>query len=221
MNAAATPDALRPRARKQLEREIAEALGKHDPVVSHGKRKHSVWNEELRATLSKCSDQTLYRVQHTEKIPDMRFGIFSLILNESIPEEVINDWCMLYPTINPVMLERELMQHLYALPYYEHLDPQLSGHYSERRAAQGTAIIRVTKHLKQRGVRTSMPEPSNGNRTIEFIKEKKLRDLLTSSENPSLLADLIIERNLTTAAQVREMINNIGGLPAVLTEGAL
>jgi hypothetical protein len=219
----AASDALQPRARKKLEREIAETVcQKNDPAIHHGKRKHSYYYKDVRDTISAYSLPTLYRLQHIAGVPDMSFGLFDLLSYQPPAEEVINDWCMLYPTITPVMLQNELMHHINALPYYEHLEPQNAGHYPEKRINQGTAIIRVTKHLKQHGVTTSVKkDPTNLKSRIEYIKDRKLRDLLTTSDDPCRLADLIIERKLTTAAQVKEMLATMGDLPTTLTEGAL
>lgn len=215
------PDALQPRARKQLEREITEAVCQNDPAITHGKRKHSVWKKEVRESLATYSTPTLYRLQHTATLPDLSFGVFAMLSYQPPAEEVINDWCMLYPTITPVMLKNELMRHINALPYYERLEPQNAGHFPEKRSNQGTAIIRVTKHLKQHGVVTRALDPANPDSPIEYIKDRKLRDLLTTSDDPCRLADIIIERKLTTAAQVNDMLTNMSSLPTTLTEGTL
>lgn len=221
MGTSTAPDALQPRARKQLEREITEAVCQNDPAITHGKRKHSVWKKEVRDALATYSTPTLYRLQHTATIPDMSFGVFAMLSDRPPAEEVINDWCMLYPTITPVMLKNELMRHLNALPHYEHLEPQDAGHYPEKRANQGTAILRVTRHLNQNRVTTRVKDPADPTSVIEYIKDKKLRELLTTSDDPCRLADLIIERNLTTTAQIKDMLATMGNLPATLTEGAL
>jgi hypothetical protein len=172
MGMSTAPDVLQPRARKQLEREIAEKLCQNDPVITHGKRKNSHSYKDVRDTLATYSLPTLYRFQHATTVPDLSFGIFAFLSYQPPAEEVINDWCMLYPTLTPVMLKNELMRHINALPYYEHLEPQDAGHYPEKRTNQGTAIIRVTKHLAQRGVTTRVPEPANPDYRIEYIKDK-------------------------------------------------
>lgn len=221
MGTITAPDALQPRARKQLEREIAEKLCQNDPVITHGKRKNSHSYKDVRDILATYSLPTLYRFQHATKVPDLSFGIFAFLSYQPPAEEVINDWCMIYPTLTPVMLKAELMRHINALPYYEGLEPQDAGHYPEKRSNQGTATIRVTKHLKQHGVVTRALDPANPDSLIEYIKDRKLRDLLTTSDDPCRLADIIIERKLTTAAQVKDMLSNMSSLPTTLTEGAL
>lgn len=221
MGTITAPDALQPRARKKLERDITELVCQSDPVITLGSRKRSNYCKEVRAALSTYSNATLYRLQHAATKKKTSFGLFSLLSNSAPQEDFLNDWCVLYPTISQFIHNKGLKRHINAFPFYEHLEPQDAGHYPDKRAIQATSIIRVTEHLKRHNVSIKAVDPANADKSIDYIKDRKLRDLITTNDDPCRLADIIIERKLTTAAQVKDLIDTMRSLPTSLTEGAL
>jgi hypothetical protein len=52
--------------------------------------------------------------------------------------------------------------YLRGISHYDHIEPQTGGDYPERRIAQGTAILRVTAHLKSQGIKNEGVSAADG-----------------------------------------------------------
>jgi len=56
---------------------------------------------------------------------------------------------------------------------------------------------------------------------IHYIKDAELRGLLTTHETPSVVADLIIQRDITDAEQIATLLDTMSVTPNVLTDGVI
>lgn len=145
------------------------------------------------------------------------------IFNHKETEEVINDFL----SFSELMFSTQAIgapgkRNLYVrgIGHYEGIEPQGSGTYPQRRLEQGTAILRITDYLRAKGVKNEAVDPDSGVRYAR-IKDETMRLLLTASEDPMALADLIIAREFTTGSEVEGFLRVTSDLAVPLRIGSL
>jgi hypothetical protein len=209
--------------RETLEYETAVALCANDPTpeskASDTSSQHYV---SCRKVLSGYSTATLQRVRGIAETA-RGYDLLEMISFDGIPEDTANDYCMLSPVLEAEKMYRnEGFRHLNALPHYKHLDLIVAGDYPDKRLAKATAIIRVTKHLEMMGVDVLTENPYDEDESwIKYIPDEKLRDLLTTSDNPERTADIIIERNIFDEGEINAVLATMDETPDALQNGVL
>lgn len=145
------------------------------------------------------------------------FAVCNIVLDET----TVNDWCMLSPVLEHAGINvAQGTNFIHALPHYEHLMPQGIGEYPEERVEQASAIIRVTRHLSDMGIKTrKMPE--KGEFIIQYIYDEPLRTFLTTDDEPQLIADIVTERSIIDVDQIKGIMDEIKSNPTALAEGTL
>lgn len=208
--------------REKLEHETAVALCANDPTPeSKASDTSSQHYDRCRSTLSTYSTATLHRVRAAAST-GLGYDLLDVISYNDHPEETVNDYCMLYPVLKAErMYKSEISRYLNSLLHYKHLDRVKAGDYTERRLAQASAVIRVTKHLSRMGVPVRVDSPDDENEMIEYITDGGLRDLLTTSDNPERIADIIIERNIIDAEEIAAVLKTMDDTPDSLQNGTL
>lgn len=205
----------------QLKRAVAHALCNHDPVVSDGKRKNSHNYTLCIERVSPYATATLQRLLDAAGTQS-GLSLYNLLTMNHQPEKLINDWCAMLPVINEnKLMKYEVLSLLNALPHYRHLTPYDSEEYPDSRRTQIIAIARVTLHLIGIGLPVATPDPNNSKSKLLLIPDKSLRDLITGSDDPQRLADLIIERSVTDPATVTALLSDMNSAPDPLQTGTL
>jgi hypothetical protein len=206
--------------REQLERATAEALahlnyGPPTRAVEAIEIAHNY--QRLLAVLHPYSDETLHRFAATATT-DIGGDLNDFLVGAEADEEYVNDWI----TIEPTALAEgfDSVPLLQGLQKYENLTPQKDGHYPKRRTEQVLAITRVTAHLADKGHGFYNGFTDEG-LSVEYIEDDKLRDLLTTHENPTAIADIIIQRDITDADQIMILLDTMDATANAINDGAL
>lgn len=195
----------------------------------HGSSSDPAHRNELRAryfndfteTLMGYAPATVQRLNQTFILHEADFIADSIVTHKET-EETINDLIMLRKLIHgidEIGFPGKRSLYLRGISHYEHMAQQINGDYPERRLAQGTAILRVTAYLKSQGIKNEAVE-ADGKRYAR-ITDPAIRTLLTTHEDPTAFADLIINRNLTTGADIKNVLATMSTLPAPLRTGSL
>lgn len=209
--------------REALEYETAVALCANDPTPeSKASETSSQHYDRCRKVLSAYSPATLQRVREIAETA-RGYDLLEMISLDGVPEDTANDYCTLSHVLEAEkMYKNEGFRHLNALPHYKHLDPIIAGDYPDKRLAKATAIIRVTKHLEMMGVDVLAENPFGEDESwIKFIPDEKLRDLLTTSDDPEHTADIIIERNIFDEDEINAVLATMNETPDALQNGTL
>lgn len=206
-------------SRRMLEHDTANALcaNAHSYNSSVGKN-HREYYDKLRVALANYHDATLHRISCALSTAPHNFELINLICYNDLTEETVNDWYM--------MVEHNIMRNavlLYAagLTVYKNLAPQHDGHYPAERLAQVAAIVRVTEYLWGKGKAVAVDDPRRTLDIMVQINEEALRDQIDTSSDPAALADIIINRDLTTSKHVADFLASTDKLQTSLKEGAL
>lgn len=177
----------------------------------------------LSTTLGEYAEITLREILGVTHLPGLAF-LADSIISHSESEEFIRDLIALMPyIIDSKELGRPGQRNLYVrgISHYGHIESQGKGSYPMRRLSQGSAILRVTAYFKAHGVKNKGVHPAGGQKQYAIIMDSRIRNLLTTSEDPEALADLIIERNLTTYDEIRGVLAAMIELELPLHEGVL
>lgn len=205
--------------REQLEHETATVLSKTDYQSSSEEetaeyRSHHY--QRLIKILPRYSDNTLRRL--IAAAPELDSGLRYLLFVTNPDEEYINDWV----TIEPVVLEEVMDSEpvIRGLHRYEKLAPQGDDNCSSRRIDQVRAIARVTARFLDiiHGIETDVNDEGFN---IHYIRNVELRVLITTHENPGAVADLIIQRNITDADQIRSLLSTMNATSSAIHDGTL
>lgn len=205
--------------RKQLEHETATALSQTNyqsfTVEETAKHRAHQYNRII-GLLPRYSDNTLRRF--IAAAPELDSGLRYLLFVTSPDEEHINDWV----TIEPVALEEVMNSEpvIRGLHRYEKLAPQGDGNCSSRRIAQVRAIARVTARFLDLGHGIEHDVNDEGF-NIHYIENVELRDLITTHKNPGAVADLIIQRDITDADQIRSLLSTMNATSSAIHDGTL
>jgi hypothetical protein len=206
--------------REQLERDTAEALANLDygPPTTEMEALDRAHNyQRIIAVLHPYSDETLHRFTATATT-DIGWSLNDFLCGAQPDEERVNDWIIIEPTaldedIDSVPLMQGFQQ-------YKNLTPQKDGHYPPRRAEEVLAITRVTAHLGESGNGIFHGFNDEGI-AVEYIEDEKLRDLLTTHEDPTAIADLITQRSITDADQIIILLGTMNSTASALHDGVI
>jgi hypothetical protein len=206
--------------REQLERATAETLANLDygPPTTELEALDRAHNyQRLLAVLHPYSDETLHRFAATATT-DIGADLNDFLVGAEADEEYVNDWI----TIEPTVLQEggDSVPILVGLKKYENLTPQKNGHYPLRRIEEVLAITRVTIHLEDLGHGFYNGFNDEG-LSVEYIEDDKLRDLLTTHENPTAIADIITQRDITDADQIIMLLDTMDATANAINDGAL
>lgn len=179
--------------------------------------------EILSTTLAGYAPASLLEIISVTNTAGLMF-LADSILSHGESEEFIRDLIAFMPYIidsEELGFPGKRNLYLRGIAHYGHIEPQGMGRYPARRLAQGSAILRVTAYFKAHGVKNKGVQPSGEQKNYAIIMDSGIRTLLTTSDNPEALADLIIERNLNTYDKIRSFSSTTNDLEAPLREGAL
>lgn len=206
--------------REQLERSTAEALVRMDfgPPTTETEAINRAHNyQKIIPVLTAYSDETLHRFAATATT-EIGWSLNDFLCGAQPDEERVNDWIIIEPTaiendIDSVPLMQGLQQ-------YENLTPQKDGHYPPRRIKEVIAITRVTAHLGEtsKGVFNGFNDEGVA---MEYIEDEKLRDLLTTHEDPTAIADIITQRGITDTDQIITLLDTMNTTAHAINDGAL
>lgn len=206
--------------REHLERATAEALanlnyGLPTTELEATSRAHAY--QRLLAVLHPYSAETLQRFTATATT-DIGADLNDFLVGAHPDEGLVNDWIILEPTALDEDIDSvPLMQ---GLTQYKNLTPQHDGHYPPRRAEEVLAITRVTAHLAESGHGVFDGFNDEG-LSMQYIEDEKLRDLLTTHEDPTAIADLITQRGVTDADQIIILLDTMNTTANAINNGAL
>lgn len=203
--------------RGQLERSTAETFTdfNYGPPTTETEEFERTRNyQRLLAVLQPYSDETLQRLT-AAAITDVSSDLNEFICRGAANEEYINDWI----TVEPFVIQEGIdsVPVLQGLQKYENLTPQKYGHYPTRRTEEVFAITRVTAYFEDLGHGIDYGVDYN----MQYIEDERLRDLITTHENPLAVADLIIQRDITDADQIRIILTEMETTENAITSGAL
>lgn len=201
--------------RAQLEHEVATALY---ATTINGEISWTVMLDELVPELCLYSNGTLRRFIGAAH-GDIGYALLQMLLYSKYEEGYLNDWITLAPLVTQQSMMSTAHPVASALHNYPHLEPMRNGQYPQRRVEQATALLLVTDHLYT-GVHVIIRADATGTRTAT-LADSKLGDLITTHENPALVADLIISRNVTDTDQLLNLLIEMGSTAAAVSTGVL
>ena len=206
--------------REHLEHQTADALVTQNygpPASDNDERIRATNYQKIRAVLPKYSDETLRRFIAAADT-DLCWSLETYLCTGKADEEYTNDWIVMEPTA--LSKDIDSVPVLRGLTQYKHLTPQNNGHYPTRRAEQVIAITRVTAHLAEtRHGLTNVPNDEL--EMMKFIKDEQLRNLLTTHDDPAAVADIIINRSITDAGQIVQLLEGITSTASAISDGTL
>jgi hypothetical protein len=208
------------KTRTELEQEAALLLVNPNSRYPKSETELERWDKnykKLLTVLHPYSDETLQRLT-TAATTDAGSDLTEFICRGAADEEYINDWIAVEPFASQEGIDSVPVLH--GLQKYENLTPQKDGHYPARRTEEVFAITRVTAHFEDLGHGIDYgvnPEDYN----MQYIEDEKLRDLLTTHENPRAVADLIVQRDITDADQIRSLLAAMETTANAITSGTL
>lgn len=197
--------------REQLERDTAESLATQTGTFL------AKTYEKLLAAIPDYSDATLHRFA-AAATTDLGWNLNEFICNARPSEAYVNDWITTRPTA--IKENIDTLHIIQGLCEYKHLEPQQHGHYPQRRIEQITALIRVSAHLGNTGHGIAFGVNKDQGLMLH-IEDEKLSDLLTTHENPSAIADLIVTRNITNAEQLTALYKESANTAKAINKGVL
>lgn len=206
--------------REQLERATAAALANLDydlPTTEVEALDRAYNGERLLAVLHSYSDETLHRFAATAKT-FIGADLNDFLLGAEADEEYVNDWITAEPTA--YLADIDSVPIIQGLPQYKNLTPQHDGHYPDRRVEEVVAITRVTAHLfdLSYGIEYGVNDQELN---MHYIEDEKLRDLLTTHENPAAVADLITARDLMDADQITALLDTMNTTASAISDGVI
>ena len=206
--------------REHLEKETAAALVHQDfglPATEIEATNRAKNYQQLLAILPQYSNETLHRFTEAA-LTDIGWKLNDLLIEATPNEGYINDWLTIEPIAQHLTINSEHVVN--GLEKYNHLTPQEKGHYPLRRTQQVIAITRVTDHLGTLGEGLAF-DVNKDQALMQVIEDEKLRDLLTTHENPDALSDIITNRDITDAKQISELYGAISNTANPLSDGTL
>jgi hypothetical protein len=210
-----------PADRDLLERETFEALSNADNGLPSSDNWERInvrkLNSRLLSALSGYSDATLRRLIGASST-NIGWLIVQLVRNVQPSEDYLNDWITIKTIPHDRTADDELI--LNGLGTYTTLAPQDHGNYPDQRATAMHAIVRITAHLGNAGTGLAF-DTTEHQEVMVTIEDRALRDLITTHENPSSIADLIITRNLTDATQIKALCEIAASTPSAVSGGTL
>lgn len=206
--------------RQQLEHTTATALANlnYGPPTTEDQAEDRAYNaQRLLAVLHPYSDETLHRFAATAKI-FIGADLNDFLLGAEADEEYVNDWITVEPTA--YLADIDSVPIIQGFTQYRHLTPQHDGHYPDRRVEEALAINRVTAHLLDlgHGIEYGVNDKELN---MQYIEDEKLRDLLTTHENPAAVADLITQRSITDPDQITALLDTMNTTASAIQEGVL
>lgn len=204
--------------REQLKRATAEALTRANhtlPSSSLEAVQRASSYQKFLISVEPYGDATLHRlITAAEKgFQEHTFNV--LVYGVSFDEQYLNDLITVEPfltftSFGPSTIINSLMR-------YERLTPQSSDGYPERREQQVIAITRAVLHLFDlaKGIEVDTLKEQF------FIADPELRELITTHEEPGVIADLIIQRDIVDAEQLTTLLDTMSTTPNPLTLGVI
>jgi hypothetical protein len=205
--------------RQQLEHEAATALSTSRVYSSSEEaeryREHN-FHVLASIVLPRYSSATMHRL--IAAAPVLETNLRQLLLMERVHEDYLNDWVTVELTALTEVMDTDPI--IRGLHRYENLTPQRDGAYPARRIEQVSALTRVTAHLLDLGHGIEH-DVNDEEFNIHYIADPKLRNLLTTHENPAAVADLIIQRDITDADQIIILLDTMNATANAINDGAL
>lgn len=168
--------------------------------------------------ISGYSPDTLQRLKHVKS--SYARAVMDLIIRKQ-PESKISDRCVLAQVIDDLNIASNLIhQYINGLATYEGLAPYEDNAYPARRIAQATALLQVTHRLYRSGVNV-LEVTTSVDDCVFRIKDEKLSGIIISSSTPTVVADLMDERDLITGDEVEAFFAMTHDVPVSLQTGAL
>lgn len=206
--------------RQQLEHEAATALAGSSYTAStaeateqyRANNHHVLYN----TVLSRYNDATLHRLIAVAPVLDG--SIRQLLMMERVHEDHLNDWITVELSALEEVMDTDPV--IRGLRRYQELAPQKDGNYPAHRIEQVSALTRITAHLLDLGHGIEYDVDEDGF-NIHIIADPKLRTLVTTHENPSAIADLIISRNLTDPDQLTALLDNMSTTTNAIRNGVI
>lgn len=202
--------------RQRLEHKTATALSQASYqffTVEETASRRAHHYKVIIESLPRHSDPMLYRL--LDASPELHAGLRHLLVMTEPEEAYINDWL----TVEPIALQETMDSDpvIRGLHRYENLAPQ---EYGPRRIEQVRAIARATARFFGLGHGIGHDVDDQGF-NIHYIEDVKLRNLLTTHENPGAVADLIIHRDITDARQITNLLETMDVTAKAIHDGAL
>jgi hypothetical protein len=208
--------------RELLEHETAEALV-HDyygmpPTTDGERRKLAKKYQTIRSVLPQCGPVMLQRFSTVESIGlGYKQSLADFLCEPNANIEFINDLLTFSPAVGDCLMYEEPF--VLGLSRYEHLVPYEGGECPVQRFEQTVAIARVTAYLVDnfRGNKSMIKTDGEA----AFIEDKTLRDLITTHDDPSLVADIITQRGITDTDKIIAVYKTMRSVPNAIHEGVL
>lgn len=205
--------------RVELEDRIATLLCLHSSHNSAPGNRLTDYYKQLRGTLAGYSMRTLSLLERTAENQTQGRNLFDLIFHREPSEEYLLDSHALTPAKRSLgMGTVEFVPYLNSIASYENLDPIIDGHYTAKRLAQTTAILRTAQYLRKVDGALRALEAEH---LPVFINDDDLRNLLTTHEDPQLIAGLITDRGLTSAEEITAILRTMDESHGSLRNGTL
>lgn len=204
--------------RQHLEHETAEALVNQNfqgVTTEESRRKKSY--QQILAALPQYSDDILNRIIQATSTRS-GYNINDMLCSSYADREYISDWTIIDSSTRDKDIDVDTLT--ISLEKYNNLPPQEENHYPSQRKEIITAITRVTNHLETNGQGITTEYSSKGEH-VKFIEDDALRDLITTHENPSAIADIIISRNLSDPDQITTLLATMDNTATAINDGAL
>lgn len=206
--------------RQQLEHAVATVLSSTNRATmsSEEAERYREHNHYVLAgiVLPRYSDATLHRLMAAAST--LETNLRQLLLMERVHEHHLNDWVTVeLSSLTEVMDTDPVIR---GLRRYEHLAPQKDGNYPVRRIEQVSALTRVTARLLDLGHGIEYDVADDGF-NIHYIADPKLRTLVTTYKDPSAVADLITQRDMTDADQITALLETMSATTNAIRDGVL
>lgn len=208
--------------RALLEHETAEAIV-HDyygmPPTTDGERREVAKKyQAIRSVLPQCSSAMLQRFSTVESIGlGYRKTLADFLCKPNANIEFINDLLTFSPAVGDCLIHEEPF--VLGLSRYEHLVPYEYGECPVQRFEQTVAIARVTAYLVDscRGAKSMMKTDGE----VSFIEDRRLRDLITTHDDPSFVANIITQRGITDPDMIISVYKAMVSAPNAIHDGVL
>lgn len=170
----------------------------------------------FRNSMMEYQDDTLRRMKIAART-ELGSDLMRMVSYDKRTEEYVRDWLAFEPYKREHDLPR-IQGMLLALDQFPHLAPQSQ---EEKRYEQIMAIIRVTVHFNLDNEKVSVARSGAFKNARLFIADEGIRTFITTNENPCVVADIIISRNLTDHEQIAVLLATMNESETVLSTGVL